>query len=159
MILTDPIELINYAKDNAWNVCVYGMGALARNIGFKVLDLLQLNIDFVADRSRQQIKKNNTKGYNVIGLTELLCYESDIFVLVCVGKKNHDELKALFQKNAFIHYCFIQDITSCNEVIDLFYESRIDEEKKKIAVYTCITGDYDDALEPYIFLKAAIIIF
>lgn len=142
--------LVDEAIRNKWKTCLYGLGKYGKSVGRSVFESLGLELNYVSDRDEDVLCKSEYENVNRLSLNELLMIEEDCFVVVCVAMRYQDQIRDIFGHNTKIHYSFIHDIIKMDRVVNGYYgihAKRLGGEKK-IAVFTCITGGYDEILEP-----------
>ena len=138
-------RLIELAKQNEYEVCVWGAGNVGKTYGKEALDILDIKIDYYCDvnetlvdsiitenivcRSKDYLRNHakNTVCFVLIGYSYI---EAAIDYLVGLGIQNIVTLDDLYELPEII-----------NENVPFVNEDRV-------AVYTCITGGYDEYKEP-----------
>lgn len=149
MCINDIQVCIDKARDCNWATCMYGTGRLGSFFGCELFELLKLKMDYVTDMSMESLKRFGSGNAEKMSVEELIKYPENILVIVCVGVKDHEDISRLLKTNTNISYFFMQDLIGLNSVVNDFYHvERIAHLKKKIAVFTCITGGYDELIEP-----------
>ncbi|WP_044913066.1 glycosyltransferase domain-containing protein [Butyrivibrio sp. WCE2006] len=146
----DIKKMISMAKSEDWKVCLYGIGKIGRNYGYSLLEYVDLKPNYVCDADKD-VLDSFTGDVIKISLEEILCIKEDILVFVCLGVKYVKEACTNLERNKYLHIIDLDSYISEDMVINKFYgfdlQKRI-ETNPKIAVYTCITGGYDDLIEP-----------
>lgn len=153
---------IEDAKQNHWPVVLYGLGQLGQNMGIQFLDWIGLKAKFVCDKNEQAIVDYVTKhpGIKEMDYKNLLNLQKHVLVFVCIGAAYIEEVSHTLANNPFLHIITIDEITSQDSVLEQFYNiqnirgySLVSSQNKpgkteRVAVYTCVTGDYDYIKEP-----------
>ncbi len=157
---------IHDAKQNHYPVCLYGLGQLGRDMGNQFLDWMGLSLDFACDKNGQAVENylKSHPGIKKIDFERLSALSEPMLIFVCVGAAYIDEVRRSFEENSFLHVITIDDITAQDFVLEKFYgiqnmrDHALDfpahtnggpaEKNGRIAVYTCVTGDYDCIKEP-----------
>lgn len=143
------LSQISDAKKNKWKTYLYGVGKLGRSLGERLFLLLDIEMNYVTDKSDLALEESCFDKEKKVKVGELVNTSNDCFVLVCVGVQYQEEIAEMLGKNAFIHYVSAYDVIKLDEVVERYWETSITRRKTpRIAVYTCITGDYDQVIKP-----------
>ena len=141
--------LVHEAINNGWKSCIYGLGRYGKNLGVYVLEILGLYVDYVTDRDEVALAKVDLANEKKISVEELLSLNEDCYVLVCCALKHQFQIANLLSNNKRLHFDFIHNVIKIDSVINKYYGVEIKAIiKPKIAVFTCVTGGYDNILEP-----------
>lgn len=171
----DYIFLKNKIEEENWPVVIYGLGQLGRFIGVELLSLAGIKPQYACDKNENAIGSfiKEHVSIDAMSIKELYSYDRDIVVFICVGVGYVQVVCEEMASNQFIHVITIDDVTSQDAVLECFYgisninenalskipystnslieksKQLCDREKEgRVAVYTCITGDYDIVKEP-----------
>ena len=149
-------------------VCIYGAGTVAKGMAERLVEILDININFFCDRNPEKWGKDVISGIKCISPDELRRIE-DVICFVLVGQhfinSVMDELSNYTNIKYLISY---DDVINWDRIIDGILNKNIQIRKagitrrfreadiykvsnmhgKKIAVYTCITGGYDGIQQP-----------
>ena len=150
-------------------VVLYGLGQLGNDVGLEILGLLGINATFACDKTFERISDFVSKNPYVVPISysELLQRKDDLCVFVCVGAKYISTVCDNLSINKSLHIVSVDDIVRCDYFLEKFYSvsdfsrdiknfSRSDKSynsdevqicNNKIAVYTCITANYDTPKE------------
>ena len=158
-------KLIEKAKKECWKVCIYGLGLIGANCGTEFVEYLGFTPDYYADRCKDTLEEFQVDFTKKIFLDELLAYIDDILVFLFIGNKYIKEACEMFEKHSNIHIVTWMELIDCDEIIKKYFgiselvhsipKKEKSENKKRrinetcrIAIYTCITGGYDELTEP-----------
>lgn len=159
-------EIIQSAKAHNWLVGLYGLGKIGKSMGEQLLKWIGLKPDFVSDKNRSAIDVyiNLHTGVRGIPCEDLLEMKENVLIMACVGGNYVEEVCGFLSRNPFLHIIRIDDIIVLDSVLEKFYNVRnirsygnaaVQRSNQlwhndRIAVYTCVTGGYDDAREPLV---------
>lgn len=149
-------------------IIVWGTGKIAK-IGFSLLKKMNIKVDFFCDNNFEKWGKVITENILCMSFQEL-SKDKKNFYFIMVGKDNEKEIiqQILSITDKFISfYSFLNtDIVynyyfnNCesNIIYNTINMNYSDKEikniyNKKAVIYTCITGDYDEVLEPLLVDK------
>lgn len=162
----DIQKKIQDAKQNHYPVCLYGLGQLGTDMGVQFLEWLELSLEYACDKNGLAIDHyiENHPGIKKLDFESLLTQQEHMLVFVCVGAAYIEEACRCLEENPFLYLITIDDITAEDFVLEKFYGIQkirdhasvapLDislpclREEKRVAVYTCVTGGYDDIREP-----------
>ena len=166
-ISTDTIVIQNLFKealDNEWKICVYGLGKLFLESSEAIFRLLEINPDFYCDRDNNRLNYLCVEDKRIMTLDRLLVYPNPVLVFLFIGSKYIDECYNLLSENPSVRLIRYMDITKLfdrdslikkyfqlDSVPDSFCQSnhslietkRTYVDEHSVAIYTCITGQYD----------------
>ena len=158
--------MIHMANENEWKTCMYGLGKIGQNYGYEFLYYYGIEPYLFGDRDEQVLNKFDCSLDKKIAFEELIKTEDHILVFVTVGFAYEKEIIEQLSINPKIHIITWTQI--CNDSLALkrflqienfpnkknnkkqLYEYTMgagNKHNEKIAVYTCITGNYDYPLE------------
>ena len=146
-------------------ICIFGTGRIGTGSGYQYVEILQQNgfvLDCYCDNNNEKWGKEIRDGVKCISPEELYT-KDDILVLVMVSYDKQPEIIDQLKKVGKDYYTYSELATSdffvdfflekqggisdkttekqCIGIQDIFTVKNYDH--KKIAVYTCICGDYD----------------
>lgn len=170
MLARKKLEL---AKKNNWLICVYGLGTYGTKCSEVFLNYLGLKADLYCDKNLNVLDKFSVEISRKIEIKHLIEIQRDVLVLLFLSSKYQEEVISLLGTNEKLHIITWQQI---HELLDedslllnffripsfpskhdnsLELSGNIKDNKKngRIAVYTCITNDYDKFYEPTIYDK------
>lgn len=163
------MNIIEECKKNNWKICMYGLGNIGINYGKEFLEYLDISPDFFCDRNQEKLDMYPVDISKKIGLKNLKDTHIDMLVLLMIGFLHEDEVRKELSVNPKLHILTWGQICEREEVLKKFYgierfpengkrnreavyNNAIGNKKRKkaskIAVYTCITGNYDKLLAP-----------
>lgn len=161
------LELMIEAQREDREVCVFGTGDVATGRGYYCLKVLGIKIDFFSD--------NNPERWGKCIIDELYCIppkqlieKKSTIVFIMIADEIGDEVQRQLNSAGLQHIIKDSDIRFKDWYIDIlfgfgvkerrvFYELKApgfdsmpipNKNKKRIAVYTCITGAYDHPQVP-----------
>ena len=151
-------------------VCIYGAGTVAKGMAGRLIEILNIQVDYFCDRDSEKWGKSVISDIKCISPDELKKI-GDVVCIVLVGQhfinlvmdelSSYPNIKGLISYDDVINWDRVidgilgKDIQISSNAIarqfredDLYRVSNI--HGKKIAVYTCITGGYDVIQQPEI---------
>lgn len=135
------IDIIKLAQDGKTEVCVWGAGIIGRHHGLEILKKYGIKPDYYFDSNSDLWGSVITDNIKCISRAELLKKKFVCFILVSVHL-----LDEIVQQARVLG---IKWIVTYNELCELELQTYFDfMQKRKIAVYTCIVGNYDTIKEP-----------
>lgn len=164
-------KIIDRAREESWKVCIYGLGYLGKKIAGRLPDILHIKIDYYCDGNAENVESFRLSGAVGIEKESLKGVREEVLVLILVDYPYDDEIRKELAGNPCLHTVRLRDIAAIDEVAADFYgadlykryqsleqaaEEPCEAIKKKetdnpakIAVYTCITGNYDRLMQPH----------
>lgn len=160
------VKLLEEARRRNWKICSYGLGAMGTGTGRKLLEWLEIIPDYYCDRNYEVLDKCPIVSEKKIYLEELLQTKEDVLVFVFIGAEYSEGARCELEKNKHLHVVTWQQLVRDDELIKAYFgigtmthyhkENSIVVEQKareikstdRIAVYTCITNNYDQLNEP-----------
>ena len=160
-------ERIKEAREKQFYIGLYGMSTWGNNCGFLFADWLNLKVDFVADKDKRKLSAYEGKC-DLLSQQELLLLEKDVLLLLFIGQYLEEEVLEELNINSHIHIITLGELTNLDIIVERFYDvshirnyakererkelpviSDIERAKKdRIAIYTCVVGEYDVVKEP-----------
>ncbi len=162
----DVEERIIWCKKNSFKICIYGLGKLGGNNGAMLLLYFDLVADYVCDADPQKLLCWSHNYTEAISREVLLNSNERVLVFVFVGLGIVDEVKGDLQNNKNLIVITVGELCNSYTVLQRYLKlnlkssrkiaepkvnllaKRANASKVKIAVFTCIVGDYDDYIEP-----------
>lgn len=168
--LMDMLVKIEKAKKENWKICIYGLGLIGSNFGDECLSYFDLKPDFYCDANTEVLDNWNAPADKKIVKEKLIKSETDFLVLMFVSEARYDNIYSDFMNNSRLHIITWNDIQKCEKVICCYFNlnslpNEIERKKidavekkeidpnKKVAVFTCITGGYDNLNKPLVINK------
>lgn len=160
------MKIFEEARKSNWKTCSYGLGRMGTRLGRKLLEWLKLEPDFYCDKNSEVLERYPVTKDKKIFLDDLMKIKDDVLVLVFIGVEHSNNVKQELEKNKYLHVLTCQQLINDDEIIReyfgigqlLYYheeEKHIDKKKKltnkktgKVAIYTCITNEYDQLNQP-----------
>lgn len=164
---------IDYLKSNDMEVCIFGAGKIGTGFGYEILSLFNIKASFYCDNNSKKWTTVIRDGLICISPDDLKT-KKNCACIVLVGASYYESVAKQVNSLGIGPVITYPELCTLDQVINYFYskdftiqhqfvKSRLDKIKeydskpckqvrnirnKKIAVYTCITGDYDEILEP-----------
>lgn len=138
-------RLIELALLEEYQVCIWGAGCIGKGIGLRILRHLNISVDYYCDNNKELFGKEIIDGIKCEEYSRLIKNrERTICFLIMRSDYIGEVYKQLLDMgiNNIVTY---QDLLEMDGVIKQYYPFM---RKNKIAVYTCIVGDYDQINEP-----------
>ena len=143
------LRLMELAKDSACEVCVFGCGFIGREFGRQILFNYGIEIDYYCDNNTLLIGQEIKDGICCDSVDRLKnCKETTVcFLLVGIidAISIYHQLKGMGIANIVTY----EDLLDLDATVKQFFPFM---NRKQIAIYTCITGGYDELMEPEIIL-------
>lgn len=138
-------RLIELARQTEFQVCIWGAGYIGKGIGLKLLKQLAIKVDYYCDNNETLIGKEIAEGIRCEGYDRLVknCENTICFLIM-----RSDYIGEVFQQLTQMGISNIvtyQELLEMDRVIEQYYPFM---SRNKIAIYTCIVGDYDQISEP-----------
>lgn len=160
------MKLIEEARKKRWKICAYGLGTKGKGNGRKLLEWLKIVPDYYCDRNSEVLDNYHIANEKKIYLEELLEIREEVLVFVFMGAEYSANARYELEKNKCLHVLTWQQLVRDDELIMEYFgigtlihyqkaeQSGFESLKKKIkstdriAIYTCITNNYDRLNEP-----------
>ena len=145
-------KLINLAQSKNYEVCVWGAGVLGREFGRQMLNDYEIHIDYYCDNNAELIDKEIVDGIYCRKIQRLV---ENTFNTICFLLMRDGNVKEVYCQLISMG---IKNIVTYNDLLSLHETARKYMpfmQKKQIAIYTCITGDYDILQEPNNIIEEA----
>lgn len=160
------MELLDNARNNNWKICSYGLGIMGKGTGRSLLGWLKVEPNYYCDRDSEALESYPVAKEKKIHLEELLQIKEDVLVFVFLNAKYSENAQQELEKNTFLHVVTWQELIREDELIKEYFgigqipHYRREENKvcnklerkikntDRIAIYTCITNNYDQLNEP-----------
>lgn len=134
------LEKIKIAQEGTFPVCIWGAGYVGRNYGYQLVRELGIKVDFYCDNNKSLYGQEIRDGIRCVAIENIPA--NTLFFIMVAGHLVYeitDQLKTMgFER--FIRYMDLCEIKAEN-----YFEV---QRRKQIAIYTCISGDYDEVLIP-----------
>lgn len=140
------IENLFSAKKNGWRICQYGLGQIGCGIGKDVLACLDIAPDYYCDKNSKRLEEFSCRDEQKICINDLLVCRQDLLIILCIGIEQEQAAFNQFIQNENLHIVTWSELRTSDLVLSKFFEVSEFPQKKNIAVFTCITGNYDDPL-------------
>lgn len=138
-------KMLELAKSENYEVCVWGAGFLGRNFGKRILSDYGIQIDYYCDNNEQLVGNEIQDNIYCCSPQRLI-------------ENKDNTICFLFIRGAYITIVYEQlvemgienivtydAILSLDETIEKYFKFMAN---KQVAIYTCITGDYDNIVAP-----------
>lgn len=140
MNYNDIERIIGLAKSDDYKVCAWGTGYVGTHYGYELVRGLGVHIDFYCDNNEQRYGKAIKDG--------IICINKDniprnvVCFILTSGHLLADIKTQLLEMGIT---CIIDYLQLCEYHSRNFFDF---QKRNQIAVYTCITGGYDEVSEP-----------
>ena len=160
------MKLIEEVKSKKWKICSYGLGVWGTGTGRKLLEWLNIEPDYYCDRDLEVLEKYPVEKEKKISISDLLQVKEEMLVFIFLGTEYIRSAQQELQKNSYLHILSWQQLIREDELIkkyfgigELTHHQKKDDQKycqvgrklkstDRIAIYTCITNNYDQLNEP-----------
>lgn len=136
-------ELIELSKLDNYQVCAWGTGKVGRTFGKEILDILNINIDYYCDTNTEKVG-TFIAGKRCESVEKLFNNKEKCICFVLIGYADIESACTALVEHNVTNIVTYDDLCELPEVMEYFLPFL----KKNIAVYTCITGGYDEPKEP-----------
>ena len=137
-------RMIELAKQEETTVFIWGTGLLGTGKGYEIISRNNIQVDFYCDNNKEkqgQVIKNNIK---CVAPDQMLKYEK-VVCIVLIGVHGVVEVVQTLEKWGIENYITYEELISDSSFLKEYFPFM---EKPQIAIYTCISGGYDNLLEP-----------
>lgn len=143
MLSEEDRNNIRLAQSEEYEVCIWGAGYVGKEYGLPLLKKRNIIIDYYCDNNALLWGTEVVDGIKCISPEELASKKDKVICFLMVG------LWHCYEVATQIENLGIKRVVKFNNL----YEEETENifpfmKRKKIAVYTCIVGNYDDLLEP-----------
>lgn len=138
-------ELLSKARQKEYQVCVWGAGSLGTGAGRKFLVDHDIRIDYYCDNNPDLIDKIIIDGIYCRSQKYLIENSENTICFLLLG---YTMIESVYQQVRDLGIKYIvtyEDVLGYSLTLKKYFPFMA---SKDIVVYTCITGDYDDAREP-----------
>lgn len=145
-------QLLEKAKSEDYEVCVWGAGTLGKGFGKQILYDYGIHIDYYCDNNNLLLDTEISNGVYCRSSQKLVSGASKT---ICFLLMRCDYIMSVYKQlinmriNNIVTY---DELVSMKDTMDQYFTFM---KKKQIAIYTCITGDYDIPKEPKTVLDNA----
>ncbi len=141
--MNDKKRYIELARNEKFEVCVWGAGYLGTQSGLKLLYKRGILVNFYCDNNSELWGKEIINGIYCISPEELQKKKENMICFLMVGCTKVDAVLRQMEHIGIKHIVLFDD---------LFIEEKEEYfpfmKRKRIAFYTCIVGSYDSLKEP-----------
>ncbi len=162
-------------KRGCLKICIFGCGAMGKGIGYDILKFLEFDVICYCDNDMDKWGKEIKDGIKCIS-PNTLSHMDHIACIIMVSLSKQKTIREQLEKyhisiiltyhelvaldiviNRFLEVCAEERSIFGNNAYDKklnFYITPLPNNKnKQYAVYTCITGDYDQVVEPQYYTE------
>lgn len=143
-------RLIKLAQMEDFQVCIWGAGYIGRGFGLKLLKQLEIKVDFYCDNNLKLCGKEIVDGIRCVEHEKL---KDNCKKTICFLIMRSDYIGEVYEQ---LLNMGISNIVTYQDLLEMdgFVEQYCSFMKKnKIAIYTCIVGNYDKLNEPSFISK------
>lgn len=162
-------QVIEKAKRSDTKVCAFGAGKIGIGIGLDLAEFLGINIDFYCDNDEAKWNKIVIDGKKCVSPSELFQISDDLVCMILVSEEKipeiYNQLISLGITDiipfTYVHFTRYDIRNKMKEYFpfDIYKHKsdcagkeaialKVQKAKTKIAVYTCVTGGYDEIHKP-----------
>lgn len=163
------MELLDRAKSEKWKICVYGLGTYGKTCSKEFLSYLEVLPDYYCDKNSNALKNFLVEDDKKIDVEKLKSFEKDILVFLFLSSKYENIVYKELEVNKKLHvinwadihsllnqdqilkkYFHIADFINIHNKKEKNIQNISKEKNKRIAIYTCITNNYDTLNKPMV---------
>ena len=151
---------------NKWKICSYGLGRMGKRLGYNLLKWLEVEPNYYCDKNPDVLENYSVAEKKKIKFEDLLRIEEEVLVFVVMGEEYSQNAKQELEQNSHLHVVTWQQLMRDDELIQEYFKigqltqyqkinncefsmsERKIENPGRVAVYTCITNNYDALNEP-----------
>lgn len=138
-------ELLLKAQQAEYQVCVWGAGKIGTGIGKKILEDYGIHIDYYCDNNLELAEKLIIDGIYCKSQDYLISNSEKTICFLLIGYTNiksvYLQMKTLGIRNIVTY----EELLGYSITLKRFFPFM---EAKDTAIYTCISGEYDELREP-----------
>ena len=143
--MTEIQDLINKAKTDQYEVCIWGAGFIGTGYGLKLLHQQGIKVDYYCDNNLKLLGKNIVDGIKCESQERLFQNKDRTICFLIMRSDYIGEVYSQLNKNGIFNIVTYQDLLDMDTVVESYYPFM---KRNQIAIYTCIVGDYDRIYEP-----------
>ena len=164
------IKKVATAKKCKWKTCIYGLGVIGSNFGDECLSYFEIEPNYYCDRNIDVLNRFDVAEDRKITIEKLKDFENDILVFVFISENKFSDIYSAFEDNSCLHIITWDEIRKSEYIIcrylrldslpkevvkkdQVVIEAHKADINKRIAVFTCITGNYDKLTKPLVVEK------
>lgn len=138
-------QLVEQAQSVDYQVCIWGAGYIGRGVGLNLLEQLGICVDYYCDNNQELFGKEIIDGIICEDFQKLID-NRDTTVCFLIMRSDYigevyEQLKNMKIKNIVTY----QELLEIDGIVEGYYPFM---SRRKIAVYTCIVGNYDQINDP-----------
>lgn len=162
---------IQYIKEKDIPACIFGAGKIGVNFGYDFLRILDIKADCYSDNDSAKWGREIIEGIRCKPIEEIE-EEREHAYFIMAGNRLAEEIKSQLKEKGISLMITYPEICSLDRIVDHYFNEELyrhtsgeedrtntvgmdahnypcirNEHGKDIAIYTCITGDYDDFRE------------
>lgn len=137
-------KYIKKAQENKTKVFVWGTGKIGKGVGYEIMKRLNVDIDFYCDSDYKKwdlIIRDNIRCVSPEKMKEF----SEIVCFVLVGAHYVIEVCRMLQSMEIDSFVTFEELSTTDVFMKEYFPFM---NKPSTAIYTCITGNYDDLIHP-----------
>ncbi len=169
MISINIKNKVHLLQKSEQEVCIFGAGRIGCGRGLHCLDVLDIRVKMFCDNNQSKWGQRIRDEIICISPEELQKEHREACVIIMLGKKDAAQVKKQLEDMGMTDIILMDDVILCDEYVDRvlqiekqprdFFENKDEvpyycgepirnRNNKRIALYTCITGGYDEMPEP-----------
>lgn len=137
--------LLAKARQTEYSVCVWGAGQLGTGPGKKLLEELDIKIDFYCDNNGDWTDRPVVDGIYCRHHSHLIKNNMMTICFILVGYTMMKSVYGQLRELGIMHIVTYEDILGYSMTLKRYFPFM---SAKDTVIYTCISGDYDDVREP-----------
>lgn len=167
LLLKEEFEQFRRKIEKYKYISLFGVGRYAEHWGYEfVCEWCEDKIVCFSDNNSEMWGKTIVDNLKCVSPTELMKYREDMICIILVSKEKQDEIIMQLKKQGIDsiiikkEWLYIDDLMEKYLGIklpdiwagnaELGNYNKVVDEKKRIAVFTCIIGGYDDLQQPLV---------
>lgn len=138
-------EYLRKAYSKEFETCVWGIGAIGTGFGKEILEEYGIQIDYYCDNRLEMINKEIESGIFCRSIDMLIENTEKTICFILVGYAAVGTVYKQLDKAGVKNIVTYDDLLELSNTRKKYLPFM---NKKDTAIYTCITGDYDEVREP-----------
>lgn len=138
-------QLMRKACSDEYEVCVWGAGDIGTGVGRQLIEEYGIKIDYYCDNRKELLDTEIVSGIYCCSKDRLILNKEKTICFICVGTTKVERVYRQLVEAGVKQIITYFDMLDLPEIRRKYFPFM---GHKDIAIYTCITGDYDDVKEP-----------
>lgn len=137
-------KMLELAQKEKYTVFVWGTGLLGTGKGYQIIQDNNIEIDYFCDSNQEKHSQVILDGITCLPPQAMRQY-ANVICFVMVGAHGVEPIARTLEEWGIENYVTYDELITDNSYLKEYFPFM---EKKQIAIYTCISGGYDDLREP-----------